>query len=143
MASVEGSLSKCALITSDCNGYVCTNGFYVMHCDYINPETLMMLFKSKPVQSLLKKGCSGTILSAISKDELVKIPLPLVDITLQSKTKSLVEESNIYRRDGKELLNKSIRIVETAIEQGEEAALIIYKKELLGDQKSEAGRHCF
>lgn len=122
LSSVEGSLSKCALVTPECDGYLCTNGFYVVSCDSINPETLMMLFKSSPVQALLKKGCSGTILSAIGKDELLKIPLPIIDIAVQEKIMCMVSESNLARRKGKELLDKAIRIVETAIEQGEDVA---------------------
>lgn len=121
-SSVEGSLSKCALITPDCDGYLCTNGFYVVSCDSINPETLMMLFKSKPIQALLKKGCSGTILSAIGKDELLKIPLPIIESIIQEKIRCLVTESNLARRHGKELLDKAIGLVETAIEQGEDVA---------------------
>ena len=83
----------------------------------------MMLFKSRPIQALLKKGCSGTILSAIGKDELLKIPLPIIDITIQEKIMCMVTESNLARRHGKELLNKAIGLVETAIEQGENVAL--------------------
>lgn len=126
LSSVEGSLSKCALITSDCDGFLCTNGFYVVSCDAINPETLMVLFKSRPIQALLKKGCSGTILSAIGKDELLKIPLPIIDITMQEKIRCMVTESNLARRQGKELLEKAIGLVETAIEQGEDVALKLY-----------------
>lgn len=131
LSSVEGSLSKCALITSDCDGYLCSNGFYVINCDSINPETLMILFKSKPIQALLKKGCSGTILSAIGKDELLKIPLPIIDITIQEKIMYMVTESNLARRKGKELLDNATGLVETAIEQGEDVALnmqIIFEK---------------
>jgi len=123
ISSVEGSLSKCALVTDDCDGYVCTNGFYVLNSDFINAETLMLLFKSEPVQALLKKGCSGTILSAIGKDELLKIPLPIIDIEIQNKIKSLIIESNVARKRGKNLLNKAIELVEIAIEQGENAVL--------------------
>ena len=39
----------------------------------INSETLLVLFKSLIVQKLLERGCKGTILTAISKDELQKI----------------------------------------------------------------------
>lgn len=123
LSSVEGSLPKCALITSDCDGYLCTNGFYVVSCDSINPETLMMIFKSGPIQALLKKGCSGTILSAIGKEELSKIPLPIIDFTIQEKIVYMVTKSNLTRKHGKELLDKAIGLVETAIEQGEDVVL--------------------
>lgn len=123
ISSVEGSLEKCALITSDYNGYVCTNGFYVINCDCINSETLMILFKSKPIQTLMKRGCSGTILSAIGKEELIKIPLPIITSDIQQKIKNLVTKSNATRKRSEELLNKAIKIVEIAVEQGEEVAL--------------------
>lgn len=127
ISSVEGSLSKCALVTEEFDGFICTNGFYVIKCDVINPETLLMLFKSKPLQALMKKGCSGTILSAIGKDELEKIPLPIIDDDIQYKIKSMVQESCSIRKDGEELLKKAILLMETAIEQGEDKALSLYK----------------
>lgn len=123
ISSVEGSLSKCAIITSDYNGYVCTNGFYVLKSNLINSETLMILFKSRPVQALMKRGCSGTILSAIGKDELYKIPLPFIETTIQDKIKQLIVKSNVIKKQGKKLLGKAIEFIEIAIEQGEDIAL--------------------
>lgn len=127
ISSVKGSLSKCALVTEEYNGFICTNGFYVVKCDVINPETLLMLFKSKPIQALMKKGCSGTILSAIGRDELDKIPLPIIDDNTQQKIKELVNESHLVRKHGEELLKKSNTIMEVAIEQGENKALALYQ----------------
>lgn len=127
ISSVEGSLSKCALVTEEYDGFICTNGFYVVKCDVINSETLLMLFKSKPIQALMKKGCSGTILSAIGKEELKKIPLPIIDDNIQKKVKKMVNESHFIRNQGEELLEKAVTLVETAIEQGENKALSLYK----------------
>ena len=123
ISSVEGSLSKCALITSEWDSYICTNGFYVLNSDLINSETLMILFKSRFVQVLMKRGCSGTILSAIGKDELCKIPLPIIENAVQDKIKKLITDSNVVRKQGKELLNEAIQLVEFAIESGEGAVL--------------------
>lgn len=83
----------------------------------------MILFKSRPIQALMKRGCSGTILSAIGKDELYKIPLPLIETAVQDKIKQLVTKSNVVRKHGKELLSKVITLVEFAIEQGEDIVL--------------------
>lgn len=76
VSSVEGSLESCAIVTDEYDGALCSNGFYVVRSSKITPESLLLIFKSIPVQKLLKKGCSGTILSAISRDEFDKIPLP-------------------------------------------------------------------
>ena len=40
---------------------------------------LVFLMKNELIQSLLKRGCSGTILTAISKEELKRIPLEDID----------------------------------------------------------------
>ena len=127
ISSVEGSLSKCALVTEEYNGFICTNGFYVLKSSVINPETLLMLFKSKFIQELMKKGCSGTILSAIGKEELEEIPLPIINDNIQEKVKEMVSDSNLARKQGEKLLKKAIILMEIAIEQGEEKALSMYK----------------
>lgn len=53
----------------------------------------------------------------------MKIPLPIIDIAVQEKIMCMVSESNLARRKGKELLDKAVKLVETAIEQGEGVAL--------------------
>lgn len=120
-------MSKCAFITVDYNGFVCTNGFYVVSCEKINPETLMLLFKNKAIIGLMKKGCSGTILSAIGKDEFVKIPLPLIKLDIQETIKAKVDESNCLRKQGEKLLMIADKIIEIAIEQGEKEAIKYYE----------------
>lgn len=127
ISSVEGSLSKCALVAEEYNGFICTNGFYVLKSSVINPETLLMLFKSKFIQALMKKGCSGTILSAIGKEELEEIPLPIINDNTQEKVKKMVSDSHLARKQGEKLLKKAIILMETAIEQGEEKTLSMYK----------------
>lgn len=55
VASVEGSLQSCALITDEYDNALCSTGFYVLDSKRINSETLLVLFKSKPIQELLKQ----------------------------------------------------------------------------------------
>ena len=68
VSSIEGSLSCIALITDNLNNALCSTGFYVVNSDTLNSETLLVLLKSPVGQLQLKKGCSGTILTAISND---------------------------------------------------------------------------
>ena len=51
----------------------------------INSEMLLILFKSKLMQMLMKQSCFGTILTAISKNEFLNLPLPLIDEEIQKK----------------------------------------------------------
>lgn len=123
VSSIEGSLSSCALIDSEYDGALCSTGFYVIDSDKINSETLLVLFKSKPIQALLKQRCSGTILTAISKDEFLNMPLPTIDEVVQKEISDKVQESFRLRKEAKRLLDNAIKAVEMAIETDEESAL--------------------
>ena len=128
--SVEGSLQSCALITDEYDGVLCSTGFYVLDSDCINSETLLVLFKSEPIQALMKQRCSGTILTAISKDELLSMPLPMIDDDIQEEIAAKVQESFALRKQSKQLLEYAKQAVEMAIEQGEDVALAWLKDKI-------------
>ena len=121
--SVEGSLQSCALITNDFDECLCSTGFYVLDSNQINSETLLVLFKSNAIQSLMKQRCSGTILAGITKDELLSMPLPKIDDELQKRIANKVQHSFELRARAKQLLEDAKCAVEMAIEQGEDIAL--------------------
>ena len=123
VSSIEGSLSSCALITDEYDGALCSTGFYVVDSKNYNPETLLVLFKSLPIQALLKKRCSGTILTGINKDEMKSLPLPTVDADTQAAIATNVRNSFDLRHKSEQLLEQAKLAVEMAIEQGEEAAM--------------------
>lgn len=123
ISSIEGSLQSCALITDEYDNTICSTGFHVIKSKDINSETLLVLFKSKAIQSLLKKGCSGTILTAISKTELGKIGLPIIHGKVQKKISSLIIESFKLRNESKTLLEKAKQAVEIAVSEGEKKAI--------------------
>lgn len=128
ISSVEGSLQSCALITDDLDECLCSTGFYILDSKDINPETLLVLFKSEVIQALMKQRCSGTILAGITKDELLSIPLPKVDEKLQKAIAVKVQESFDLRHQSKQLLEYAKQAVEMAIEQGEDTALARLKE---------------
>lgn len=123
IASVEGSLQSCALITEEYNNALCSTGFYVLDSNILNSETLLVLFKSEPIQALLKQRCSGTILTAITKEELLSMHLPQIDVTVQKEIAIRVQESFVQRRKAQLLLEYAKRAVEIAIEQDEETTM--------------------
>ena len=124
VSSIEGSLNSCALIDDEFNGALCSTGFYVIDSTKINSESLLVLFKSKPIQALLKQRCSGTILTAISKDEFLNLPLPIIDNEVQKEIADKVQESFRLRNEAKQLLSKAIKAVEMAIKTDEKSALL-------------------
>ena len=123
ISSVEGSLQSCALITDNLDECLCSTGFYIIDSKDINPETLLVLFKSDVIQALMKQRCSGTILAGITKEELLSTPFPQVDEKLQKDIAAKIQESFALRCQSKQLLEYAKQAVEMAIEQGEDIAL--------------------
>ena len=121
VSSIEGSLQSCAIVPAEFDGALCSTGFYVIEPKTMNAETLLILLKSENIQLLLKKGCSGTILTNISKEEFLKIRIPVLSTEIQSKIASLVRSSFSCRAESRQLLQNAKTLVEQEIEkQGEE-----------------------
>lgn len=118
VSSIEGSLGSCALVTDDYDNALCSTGFYVVQSAQINSETLLTLFKSFPIQQLLKKGCSGTILTGIGKQEFESIPIPLIHPEVQDEIAQHIQRSFALRKEASQLLEKAKLSVEQAIELG-------------------------
>ena len=129
ISSIEGSLQSCALVTPEYDGALCSTGFYVVDSDVYNSETLLMLFKSPMIQSLMKRGCSGTILSSISENELRKIPLPYIDSQTQQTISEHVRKSFALRKESERLISLAVKSVETAIESDEHSAMKLIQNE--------------
>lgn len=123
VSSIEGSLESCAIITDNYDNALCSTGFYVIDSDYYNSETLLVLLKSKIMQMLLKRGCSGTILTNISKDEFLNIPLPKISENAQKQIKTKISKVYSLRLISKQLLSQAKQAVELAIDQDEPSAI--------------------
>lgn len=130
VSSIEGSLSSIALIRNEYDDALCSTGFYVVDSENINPETLLVLLKSPVGQKQLKKGCSGTILTAINKNELGKIVLPIIAKNIQDQIQQKITESFNLRKQSKHLLECAKKAVEIAIEKSEEEAENWLKEEV-------------
>ncbi len=123
VSSIEGSLSSIAFIDSEHNQSLCSTGFHVIKSESFNSETLLVLLKSIIGQLQLKKGCRGTILTAIGKDEFGKIVLPRIEEKKQTQIQQKIIESFALRKQSKHLLECAKRAVEIAIEKDENEAI--------------------
>lgn len=122
VSSIEGSLESIALITEDWKNALCSTGFFAVNSDKINSETLLVLLKTKVGQLQLKKGCKGTILTAIGKDELSKIVLPEIKSKTQEEVRKKITKMYETKKLLKSLLEIAKRGVEMAIEKDEQEA---------------------
>ena len=123
VSSIEGSLESIALITEEYDNALCSTGFHVVQSDVLNSETLLVFLKSRVGQLQLKKGCSGTILTAINKEEFSKIAVPKIRAEKQTEIQQKMLKSFSLRDQAKHLLEHAKRAVEIAIEQDEQAAI--------------------
>lgn len=130
ISSVEGSLDKVALIDDEYNDALCSTGFHIVSSKEINSETLLVFFKSMAGYMQLKKGCTGTILTAINQSEFAKIIIPLIREEIQEEIKQKVTESQAKLKEAKRLIEVAKRSVEIAIEESEEKAMEYIKDSL-------------
>ena len=115
VSSIEGSLQSVALVTEEYDKAICSTGFYVVNSKTINPETLLVLFKSEPMQNLLKQGCSGTILTAIGRTEFQNLVMPKIRKEVQTEIAEYVQRSMSLRGEAKQLLENAKLKVESEI----------------------------
>ena len=132
VSSVEGSLDSIALIDEEYDQALGSTGFHVVNSQAFNSETLLVLLKSIVGQLQLKKGCSGTILTAINKDEFGRVILPIIAEEKQIQIQQKIVESFSLRKQSKHLLECAKRAVEIAIEQGEQTAVNYLERETKG-----------
>ena len=123
VSSIEGSLDSVALINEEFNQALCSTGFYAINSSMLNSETLLVLMKSIIGQLQLKKGCTGSILTAINAHEFNQILLPNMSMEKQIQIQQKVVESFRLRQQSKYLLECAKRAVEVAIEQDEQTAI--------------------
>ncbi len=123
VSSIEGSLSSIALIDNNYDNALCSTGFHVVTSRAINPQTILVLLKSIVGELQLKKGCSGTILTAINQDAFNDIIIPIISEVKQQEIQQKVQESIKLRKQSNQLLENAKIAVEMAIEQDEETAM--------------------
>ena len=143
VSSIEGSLGSIAMIDGEYDGALCSTGFHVVDSRTFNSETLLVLLKSVAGQLQLKKGCSGTILTAINKHEFRKVVLPKVTTEVQDEVQRMVKESAALRRHSRELLEYAKRAVEVAIEQDETIAIEWLDRALAQDEANGPAKRGF
>ncbi len=119
VSSVEGSLGKVALVDEEQKGYLASTGFFQFRSDEILPEVLLVLAKSMIFHMQLEKETAGTILTAVPKDAIKNIFVPVLSMATQQKIADLVRQSHEARKKSKEFLEEAKRKVEEMIEKGE------------------------
>lgn len=130
VSSIEGSLESCAIVTEEFDGALCSTGFYVLRTKNMSPYFLLALLKSEMMQLLLKKRCSGTILTSINKADFITLPIPEISQEQEEIISKMFKETLELRIQSNLILGYCKRAIEIAIEDDEEAALAFLEKSL-------------
>ncbi len=110
------------IVTED--GYVGSGAFCTLReSGRINKETLLVFLHSKPLLEYSLKPNRGTSYPVIVDDDILKMPVPLVDPQIQEQIRQKITESFDKRRQSRALLECAKRAVEIAIEQDEATAV--------------------
>lgn len=116
VSTVEGSLGKVALVHKEQEGCLASTGFFQFRSKDLLPEVLLVIAKSFIFHNQLEQRCAGTILTAVPKDSIKDILVPVLSKPTQDKIAELVRESHAARKKAKELLEEAKRKVEKLIE---------------------------
>lgn len=118
VSSVEGSLGKVAIVGKAQADHLASTGFFQFRSKEILPEVLLVLAKSIVLRYPLEQRCAGTILTAVPKESIKDILMPILPEKTQQKIAELVRESHEARAKAKQLLEDAKRKVEELIESG-------------------------
>ncbi len=91
----------------------------------ISPELLQVFLRSQPVQTILKYCQEGNQHPRFGESNLLEIPFPEVLLEHSEEIITHIRQAHAARQQAQALLAKAKRAVEVAIEEGEEAALIL------------------
>jgi len=119
VSSVEGSLEKVALVNKEQEGYLASTGFFQFRSKEILPEVLLVLAKSIVFSWQLEKRCAGTILTAVPKESIKDVIIPILPKSIQQKIAELVQKSHETRKKAKALLEEAKHKVEELIENNQ------------------------
>lgn len=92
-------------------------------------EVLLVILRSELYRDWLLKYNVGTSYPVIKDDDILNLPLPILDETLNKEISDKVQESFRLRKKSKKLLDIAVRAVEMAIETDEKTAIAWLKEQ--------------
>ena len=98
-----------------------------------NNEVLKVLLRTEVYKDWLLKFNVGTSYPVIKDEDVLKLSIPIIELTIQTQIASLIQESFKLKAESEKLLTVAKIAVETAIEQSEEVAVTYIKGEIKTD----------
>ena len=123
LACLSGSLKSIAIVNKGDKNIIASTGFYIIkNTDNYNNYYLWALFRNKIYQILLNRETTGAIMSAINRDSLLNLKIPLPPLEIQNKiaeeVKRRIQKAEELQKEAKEVLEKAKQEVEKMILEG-------------------------
>lgn len=91
-----------AIIDSDFEGCICTNGFTVMHCTKISPYYLLYFFRTKEFLYQILKHKYGSAIPTITKENFENILVPIKNVEIIAEK---IHRALELRREAKKIFD--------------------------------------
>lgn len=114
-SSVEGSIDRVALITTESKNLLGSTGFFVFETYKFPSEYVLALIKSKLVKLQIKREATGSILAASSPKSLKNIIIPAIPKKQITKIAALVKKAHTNYEKSRCLFDSTIRLVDSAL----------------------------
>lgn len=95
----------------------------VMKVDDVLPDYLAVVLNSRIVKMQAERDAGGSVIQHWKPDEIEKVIIPVIDITIQKEIAALMAESFELKDRSEELLEKAKLAVECSIERDEAKAI--------------------
>ena len=84
ISSLKGSKDKIALVDMNDDNLLASTGFFVVSSDFLRPEVIYAIFRSKYYELFIEQMASGAIMSAITDRYFKQIELPIINERIQN-----------------------------------------------------------
>jgi len=121
ISSLAGSLKGIALVEQNLENMIASTGFFVINQTENNLIYLASLLKTEIYQNLMLRETAGGIMSALSKNDLENIKIPLPPLQIQQK---IAEEVEKRRSQVFKLQVEAMKVLKTAKDEFEKEVFI-------------------
>jgi restriction endonuclease S subunit len=122
-----------SIINSDEKDLIVSGAFTVLRKNkksIFNNEVLKVILRTQIYKDWLLKFNVGTSYPVIKDEDVLNLPIPFIEETMQIQIAELVEESFRLKTESESLLDVAKQAVEMAIEEGEAKAMAFIKSNI-------------
>ena len=129
ISKVRPNRGAVAIIEDERSDLVVSGAFTVVAPkDEILRECLLVLLRTTVYRDWLLRWAVGSSYPVVKDEDVLNVPIPLIDRDIQQKIADKVQSSFALRAESKRLLDLAKHAVEIAIKRGEERAIIAMKE---------------